>query len=296
MDTSLQTELCVYTWGTNSYWQLGQGHVEDLSVPRPADGALHMGPLRQLTGGGGHSAVLSEKGELLVCGHNHRGQLGLGHSLEVTTFQLCPLIGQRVAHVSCGWDFTLVLTDHGQVLTCGSNAYGQLGVSEPIPHSMVLLPIHSVKEPVIRVAAGLRHSLTVTGSVYQWGMGLSGHAKRALSPQPVPAHFTSKTPCLVPGLEQVMSHRVAAGSAHCRPLPSSPHLSPPGGRLLSWGWNEHGMCGDGSETDVSQPQPIPALRPLVIGCGAGHSMALCAVRTGEEKSTEDMEIEQATLV
>uniref|UniRef100_A0A4W5PH68 Secretion regulating guanine nucleotide exchange factor n=1 Tax=Hucho hucho TaxID=62062 RepID=A0A4W5PH68_9TELE len=327
--------------GTNSYWQLGQGHVEDLSVPRPADGALHMGPLRQLTGGGGHSAVLSgECGELLVCGHNHRGQLGLGHSLEVTTFQLCPLIGQRVAHVSCGWDFTLVLTDHGQVLTCGSNAYGQLGVSEPIPHSMVLLPIHSVKEPVIRVAAGLRHSLTVTGtgSVYQWGMGLSGHAKRALSPQPVPAHFTSKTPCLVPGLEQVMSHRVAAGSAHCvsltgeevkyrgclrcvlllscfslppslppslpsclvlgmvRPLPSSPHLSPPGGRLLSWGWNEHGMCGDGSETDVSQPQPIPALRPLVIGCGAGHSMALCAVRTGEEKSTEDMEIEQATLV
>ncbi|CDQ93694.1 unnamed protein product [Oncorhynchus mykiss] len=79
------------------------------------------------------------------------------------------------------------------------------------------------------------------------------------------------------------------------PLPSSPHLSSPGGRLLSWGWNEHGMCGDGSETDVSEPQPIPALRPLVIGCGAGHSMALCAVRTGEEESTEDMEIEQATL-
>ncbi|CAB1331824.1 unnamed protein product [Coregonus sp. 'balchen'] len=67
------------------------------------------------------------------------------------------------------------------------------------------------------------------------------------------------------------------------------------GRLLSWGWNEHGMCGDGSQTDVSQPQHIPALRPLLIGCGAGHSMALCAVRTGEEKSTEDMEIEQATL-
>ncbi|XP_036817040.1 secretion-regulating guanine nucleotide exchange factor isoform X1 [Oncorhynchus mykiss] len=412
MDTSLLTELCVYTWGTNSYWQLGQGHVEDLSVPRLADGALQMGTVRQLSGGGGYSAVVSEKGELLVCGQNHRGQLGLGHSLAVTTFQLCPLIGQRVAHVSCGWDFTLVLTDHGQVLTCGSNAYGQLGVSEPITHSVVLLPIQSVREPVIRVAAGLRHSLTVTatGSVYQWGMGLSGQAKRALSPQPVPEHFTSKVPCLVPGLEQVILHSVAAGSAHCvsltaegdvflwgsnkhgqltssstdsflpRPvlLDRSPlggekvthvhsgwthlvaqtesgrvftwgrgnygqlgrteltnqsadqqsssalrgaashwtcvpaevkilcgasqiacgsehNLAIVGGRLLSWGWNEHGMCGDGSETDVSEPQPIPALRPLVIGCGAGHSMALCAVRTGEKESTEDMEIEQATL-
>jgi hypothetical protein len=45
--------------GTNSYWQLGQGHVEDLSVPRRADGALQMGAVRQLSGGGGHSAVVS---------------------------------------------------------------------------------------------------------------------------------------------------------------------------------------------------------------------------------------------
>nr|XP_029506631.1 secretion-regulating guanine nucleotide exchange factor isoform X2 [Oncorhynchus nerka] len=245
MDTSLLTELCVHTWGTNSYWQLGQGHVEDLSVPRLADGALQMGPVRQLSGGGGHSAVVSEKGELLVCGQNHRGQLGLGHCLEVTTFQLCPLIGQRVAHVSCGWDFTLVLTDHGQVLTCGSNAYGQLGVSEPIPHSVVLLPIQSVREPVIRVAAGLRHSLTVTatGSVYQWGMGLSGQAKRALSPQPVPEHFTSKVPCLVPGLEQVISHSVAAGSAHSVSLTES-------GRVFTWGRGNYGQLG--RTTDQSE--------------------------------------------
>lgn len=32
-------------------------------------------------------------------------------------------------------------TDCGQVLTCGSNAYGQLGVRQPISHSTELLPI-----------------------------------------------------------------------------------------------------------------------------------------------------------
>lgn len=38
-----------------------------------------------------------------------------------------------------------------------------------------------------------------SGCVYQWGTGLSSHAKRMLNPQPVPAHLSSKEPCIVPG-------------------------------------------------------------------------------------------------
>lgn len=37
------------------------------------------------------------------------------------------------------------------------------------------------------------------GGVYQWGTGLLSQAKRALNPQPVPAHLSSKEPCLVTG-------------------------------------------------------------------------------------------------
>lgn len=54
---------------------------------------------------------LAESGELLVCGQNHKGQLGLGHVSEVMTFQLCQMPGDRtVQQVSCGWDFTIILT------------------------------------------------------------------------------------------------------------------------------------------------------------------------------------------
>ncbi|XP_012994204.3 secretion-regulating guanine nucleotide exchange factor isoform X2 [Esox lucius] len=412
MDTDVVGQLGIYTWGANSYGQLGHGHVEDLSLPRLADDGVRQTrqtrAVRLLSGGGGHSTVVSEEGELLVCGQNHKGQLGLGHSSEVRTFKICPLIGHRVAQVSCGWDFTLILTGHGQILTCGSNAYGQLGTSEPVSHSVQPRPVQALGEPVVGVAAGLRHSLAVTGTgqVYQWGFGLSGQARRALSPQPVPEHFTSKTPRLVPGLGHVMSHWVAAGSAHCAcltvtgdvflwgsnkhgqltrtetflPAPvrldrsaldgervtnihsgwthlvaqtekrrvftwgranygqlgrteptsqcsggaspgattqwtrvpsevkvlcgatqiacgSEHNLAIVGGRLLSWGWNEHGMCGDGSENDVSQPQPVADLRPILIGCGAGHSMALCAVNgsDGEQRASVDVEMRRSAL-
>lgn len=56
-------------------------------------------------------SVSIESGDLLMCGQNHKGQLGLRHISEVMTFQPCPLPGcRRVKAVSCGWDFTLILT------------------------------------------------------------------------------------------------------------------------------------------------------------------------------------------
>ncbi|XP_017562150.1 secretion-regulating guanine nucleotide exchange factor isoform X1 [Pygocentrus nattereri] len=398
-----RTTCALYTWGANSFGQLGQGHAEDQAEPQCVDDGQERQRLRAITGGGGHSALITETGELLVCGQNHKGQLGLGHISDVTNFQHCPLPGnQTVQQVSCGWDFTILLTDNGHVLACGSNAFGQLGVSAEIKHTAEPLLIKSLSEPVISVATGLRHALAVTGSggVHQWGTGLSAQAKRALNPQPVPVHLACKEPHLVPGLDQVTCQKVVAGSAHsacltvagdiflwgsnkygqlCNkesflPLPtaldgsllkgervcaihsgwthliaqtetgrvftwgrasygqlgrrgqtndvtspesdasladSSSEISLPsevktlngatqiacgsehnlavvGNQVFSWGWNEHGMCGHGSFCDITQPQPIPALkdvRTLLIGCGAGHSMALCCLKSGGESGS-----------
>ncbi|KFO18667.1 Secretion-regulating guanine nucleotide exchange factor [Fukomys damarensis] len=51
-----------------------------------------------------------------------------------------------------------------------------------------------------------------------------------------------------------------------------------GGACYSWGWNEHGMCGDGTEANVWAPKPVQVLQSapgLLVGCGAGHSLAVC---------------------
>uniref|UniRef100_A0A3Q2ZN78 Secretion regulating guanine nucleotide exchange factor n=1 Tax=Hippocampus comes TaxID=109280 RepID=A0A3Q2ZN78_HIPCM len=336
------------------YGQHGQGHEEDQSLPRLSNkAALHGRTVQAVCGGGGHSVVVTDDGEAFVCGQNHRGQLGLGHTASCSTLQHCSGLNQRVTNVACGWDFTLLLTDCGNLLACGSNVFGQLGI----------------------------HYNWIT--VFTWGTGLCSLAKRALNPDPVPSHLNSKVPSLVPGLDQKMARVVTAGSAHCVCLtdgdlflwgsnkhnqltatepflstpallkrsllngekvvkvwsgwthiiaqktgrvftwgrgnygqlgrlltdgPNSEHQSCPppacvlmswlfplqiacgsehnlaivGERLLSWGWNEHGMCGDGSLADVFEPQLVPGLRPLVIGCGAGHSMAVCVGNTSHD--------------
>ncbi|KAG7280978.1 hypothetical protein CRUP_016610, partial [Coryphaenoides rupestris] len=370
METNSHTERRLYTWGANSYGQLGQGDAEDRAEPQSCSATGALPPVRLLCGGGGHTVAVTENSKVFVCGQNHRGQLGLGHTSDVSVLHPCPGLSQRIVSVACGWDFTLFLTDCGQVLACGSNAFGQLGVAQITKYSAEPVCVESLKEPAVCLAAGLRHSLAVTGagSVYQWGSGLLTHAKRALGPNPVPPHFISKVPVRVPGAGDVFlwgsnkygqmatndcfstyptllnrslldgeavthvwsgwTHLVAktesgkvftwgrgnygqlgrAESTNHSPalqsddspavedvkeasFPREVHslsgasqiacgsehnLAIVGNGLYCWGWNEHGMCGDGSLTDLLRPQPLSALRPLLIGCGAGHSLALCA--------------------
>ena len=49
------------------------------------------------------------------------------------------------------------------------------------------------------------------------------------------------------------------------------------GRIVSWGWNEHGNCGTGTEDDVRVPLPVGIdmkQKTVIVGTGAGHTFAL----------------------
>ncbi|XP_026644923.1 secretion-regulating guanine nucleotide exchange factor isoform X4 [Microtus ochrogaster] len=362
----------LFGWGANSYGQLGLGHKEDVLLPQQLSSFCEPGCIRSVTGGGGHSAAVTDRGRLFVCGLNKDGQLGLGHTEDVLCFTICkPLLGCPIKQVACGWDFTIMLTELGQVLSCGSNAFGQLGVPHGPRRCMVPQTIELLREKVVCVAAGLRHALatTVSGSVFQWGTGLASSGQRLCPGQTLPLFLTAKEPSRVTDLEN--STCVVAGSDHSAALTDTGELyvwgrnkhgqlaslaaflllpqridarcfqnekltavwsgwthlvaqtdflwlrtqfgnnclpgencwtmsmsaawpltgrkntaslgpglaaTCNGDKCCAWGWNEHGMCGDGTESNVWTPSPVQALQSaklLLVGCGAGHSLALC---------------------
>ena len=49
-------------------------------------------------------------------------------------------------------------------------------------------------------------------------------------------------------------------------------------QVMSFGWNEHGMCGTGHERNVHAPSPVVSglaeWEPVLVGAGAGHSFVL----------------------
>lgn len=61
--------------------------------------------------------------------------------------------------------------------------------------------------------------------------------------------------------------------------------------MITFGWNEHGMCGTGDEVNVHTPHIVTTfldgdgqIEPLIVGAGAGHSMvAVHRVITRREK-------------
>ena len=82
----------------------------------------------KVVGGGGHTLMLDRAGNVYSAGWNKTGQLGLGHTQPcVSVFTKVDSFCDKIVEIAAGWDFSIFLTEHGEVFTCGNNSFGQLG-------------------------------------------------------------------------------------------------------------------------------------------------------------------------
>ena len=173
----------------------------------------------------------------------------------------------------------LALRPDGSVYGFGVNASGMLG-QEVFEHRLipnVFNPFTYAHRPWVasirlvhgilgarQLAMGGAHSLAVLddGALCAWGandVGQLGAAPRSSSDLRL-------IPWRVGGLSSM--RLAAAGDAHSLALDTQ-------GRLWSWGLNNMGQLGDGSQRNRFQPRVIAQTGPYVaLAAGAGHSLAL----------------------
>lgn len=186
--------------------QLGLGAASLESKLPKAIPALSPCRVVQVACGAQHSAAVTSSGDLFTWGRGTEGQLGhasphLPPELNdaITGVQLRPkpvpaFLARKkrqrpVAGVSCGANFTLVVTRAGEAWAFGGGAAGQLGIgrltSTGVP-KVVMPACPATGEPFVEVAAGWAHALARTsgGRVYSWGfnalgsLGLGDHRTR----------------------------------------------------------------------------------------------------------------------
>ena len=169
----------LFVWGSGYHGQLGTGDTASRLAPTRVAGLP--APVRQVAAGWFHTGIVTEAGDLLMCGKGEYGRLGLGDEDNRATPTLVARAvfdGEAVLMVACGEEHTVVATEGGGVYTFGSGEEGQLGhgdyENQLAPRRVPAAGFNG--ERVVMVAAGDRHTVALSeaGHVFTWGYGGAG--------------------------------------------------------------------------------------------------------------------------
>ena len=276
---ALTSDGTVYSWGQNTYGQLGNNSTTQSNVPVAvtSTGALAGKTVTAIAAGYSHSLALTLDGEVYGWGNNANGQLGNGGTAQsnvpVAVTSTGALAGKTVTAIVAGYSHSLALTSDGTVYSWGQNTYGQLGNNSTTQSNVPVTATGALAgRMVTAIAAGQYHSLARTsdGKVYGWGynyFGQLGNNSTANSSVPVTIPATSP-------LASKTVTQIAAGSNHSLALTSE-------GAVYSWGYNTYGQLGDNTTNDSLVPIAVTATSALagktvVTIAAGGHTSSVLA--------------------
>ncbi len=270
----------VWAWGQNDRGQLGDGTDTSRTTPFKVTGPEGKGFLSGITAiyaGQNHTIALDEDGNVWAWGDNWGGQLGDGTKttrytpVKVKSYGLDEFLSGIIA-ISGGRYHTVALKEDGSVWTWGWNEYGQLGDGT---HTTRLKPVR-VKGPggvgylsgIIDIAGGRDHTVALdnNGDVWTWGCNDDSQlGDGTVTPRTTPVKV--KGPGGAGFLTGIVG--IAAGQSHTVALKED-------GSVWTWGCNEDGQLGDGTNTlrstpvQVKGPEGIGHLSDIVKVAGDGN--------------------------
>ena len=166
----------LWAWGNGGMGQLATGNFCDFFKPTKLQlqFQLHCDSIVVL--GGGHTFLISKtEGVLYASGWNHKGQCGLKTSKQNLAQFTKVKTPEKFVQVAAGWDFSVGIDQHGKAYGCGSNLYGQIGLSPEIKFQEEFKQIESVSG-IKAVSCGMRHTIFLceNGRVFACGNGKKG--------------------------------------------------------------------------------------------------------------------------
>ncbi|XP_076757246.1 uncharacterized protein LOC143427199 [Xylocopa sonorina] len=168
----------VYSWGHNSYCELGNGTAPQSLTPTLVKSNLSAKCVVDVACGSHHSLALTLDGEVYAWGLNTSGQVGCG----IYTSQNSPrkvnnsLSGKNVVCISCGDSSSIAVTSNGEVYSWGYNGVGQLGIENFVNQSQPCRVKALAGIVIEKVVSGYTHTLALSdeGVAYVWGANSYG--------------------------------------------------------------------------------------------------------------------------
>lgn len=210
----------------------------------------------QVACGSSFSLFLENEGKVLACGINNNGQLGIN---DINNNVLAPVYVKltattylsNVSQITAGGNHSIFLLNDGKVLSCGGNAYGQLGNNDNtlsnkiLPVSVVKNTNNNVLDNIIQVASKSAHSLFLESSGQVLACGINNFSQLGIGStqnQIIPIYVKNMT--YVSNLTNII--QVNASSDNSIFLENT-------GKILGCGANASGNLGIGNTNSCNIP-------------------------------------------
>jgi alpha-tubulin suppressor-like RCC1 family protein len=234
---AIKTDGTLWTWGQNSYGQLGIN--DNTARSTPVTTFLGGTNWKSVACGYYHTTAIKTDGTLWVWGFNTNAQLGINNttnrSTPVTTF----LGGTNWKQVAGGGNFTAAIKTDGTLWTWGQNSYGQLGINDTTTRNTPVTTFLGGTNWK-SVACGYDHttSIKTDGTLWTWGKNATGQ----LGINNTTARSTPVT-TFAGGTNW---KQVAGGRDHTTAIKTD-------GTLWTWGQNSYGQLGINDTTTRNTP-------------------------------------------
>jgi alpha-tubulin suppressor-like RCC1 family protein len=262
----------VWSWGRNTFGQLGTGAAGLSKSPQPVPGVG--GTITQVAAGWTHSLAVGSDGTVWAWGDNRDGELGDGNTNQSDTAVRIPGLSD-VTQIAAGDGWSLALRSDGTVWAWGNNEYNELGAQVPDESDNSDVPVQVAGlSGITQIAAGgsfgmavqttvrlgfLRHSLWTWGQ-NSWGQIGNGQLTDLFSPGGV------VNPYQVTGIPAPAA--IAAGAYSAMMVGTD-------GSVWGWGQDLFGNLGVGSGNGIIY-SPTQTLNPGsgIIQLAAGYDYVL----------------------
>ena len=258
---ALQTDGTLWSWGNNSYGQLGLSDQTHRSSPTQVGTSSNW---VQISAGSVNSFAIQTNGTLWAWGNNSWGQLGTSNQ---TNYSSPVQIGALSVwtKIAASYNTSYGIQSNGTLWAWGSNSFGQLGINSTIGTSVVS-PVQigasvSLLSNWTQVAAGQYFAVALqsNGTLWAWGQNNLGQLGLGNT-----TNYSG--PTQVGGLSQWT--QITSGLFHVAGIQSN-------GTLWGWGYNNYGNLGQGNTGNYSIPVQIGNLSNWYqISCGYYSTAAI----------------------
>ncbi len=253
-NVAIDTSGNLWTWGQNSFSQLGNDSTNHLSEP-----FLVMPDTKfsEAVAGNNFSAAIDENGGLWTWGNDRYGQLGNGGAYNDPNVKVPMQVADSMTFVEvvAGAYHLGAKSSDGDWYLCGRNIFGAIGDGNSGTIQTIVSELTKIEAyedgsetPVVftKLSLGTDYSMAVDSEGNIWGWGISQNKRHGLD---VSVSAPVVTPTKLEFEQATKFQDVSAGYNHTLAIDTD-------GNLWAWGDDTFGQLGSGSDSTVSVNLPV----------------------------------------